>query len=224
TTAMTSRQQTFTGSVLEITYPDSVVWNGSEFLYPLIFNSDGDWEVDICGDVPQGYHIVGDPCVQLFLASETKVIFFDVVDFMSPEPTLKLRGHVKHNGKTKQFDADIPGLRKAKGHDKNNGPSVSGQAEQLLSSGVPSSYALHEAYPNPFNPSTTIRYDLSQDDYVKLKIFDVTGREIAVLVDGFQQGGQYMVQFNANGLPSGIYLYQISTGKFTQAKKLVLTK
>jgi hypothetical protein len=115
TTAMTQRQQQITGSVLEITYPEYVEWDGAEFLYPFIFTSDSDWEVDVCASVPQGYRIVGNPCVQVFLANETKVIFFDVEDVGSPEPHLRVRGHVKHRGRAQPLDLQVPGRRKGRG-------------------------------------------------------------------------------------------------------------
>jgi hypothetical protein len=112
TTAMSQRQQRITESVLEITYPESVQWDGTEFLYPFIFASDSDWQVDVCASVPQGYRIVGSPCVQLFVANETKVIFFDVIDVGSPEPHLQVRGNVRHKGKTQPLSLNVPGLRK----------------------------------------------------------------------------------------------------------------
>ena len=114
TTAMTQRQQQITGSVLEITYPEFVEWDGTEFLYPFIFTSDSDWQVDVCGTVPQGYRIVGSPCLQLFLANETKVIFFDVRETGSPEPHLRVHGSVRHRGRAQPLDLDVPGRRKGR--------------------------------------------------------------------------------------------------------------
>jgi len=111
-TAMTQRQQQITGSLLEIIYPEQVEWDGTEFLYPFIFTSDSDWEVDVCASVPQGYRIRGNPCEQLFVANETKVIFFDVEDIGSPEPRLQVRGRVKHHGRVTPLDFDVPGVRK----------------------------------------------------------------------------------------------------------------
>jgi VCBS repeat-containing protein len=112
TTAMTQRQQRITGSVLDITYPEEVEWDGTEFLYPFIFTSDSDWEVDVCANVPEGYRVVGNPCVQLFVMNETKVIFFDVQEIGSPEPHLAVRGHVKHKGRTQPLNLDVKGKRK----------------------------------------------------------------------------------------------------------------
>jgi len=114
TTSMTQRQQRITGSVLEITYPEYVEWDGTEFLYPFIFTSDSDWEVDICGSVPQGYRIVGNLCVQFFLANETKVIFFDVEETGSPEPHLRVRGRVRHQGRVQPLNLEVPGRRKGR--------------------------------------------------------------------------------------------------------------
>jgi hypothetical protein len=111
-TGMTQRQQQITGSLLEITYPEQVEWDGTNFLYPFIFTSDSDWQVDLCAAVPQGYRIVSDPCLQVFVANETKVIFFDVEDIGSPEPRLQVKLKIKHHGKLNDLDLDIPGVRK----------------------------------------------------------------------------------------------------------------
>jgi hypothetical protein len=114
TTGMTQRQQQITGSVLEITYPEFVEWDGTQFLYPFIFTSDSDWEVDVTGNIPQGYRIVGSPHVQFFMANETKVIFFDVVETGSPEPHLTVRGRVRHRGRTQPLSLEVPGRRKGR--------------------------------------------------------------------------------------------------------------
>lgn len=89
---------------------------------------------------------------------------------------------------------------------------------------IPVSYALAEAYPNPFNPATVISYSLPADGYVSLKVFDMLGREIAVLVDGMEEAGYRSVQWNASNVPTGIYFYRIRTGNFFETKKVVLMK
>jgi hypothetical protein len=89
---------------------------------------------------------------------------------------------------------------------------------------MPTEYALFDAFPNPFNPSTNIQYDVPEPADVKLRVFDMLGREVALLVSGQRSAGRYTVQFDASGLPSGIYIYRIEAGKFVQTKKLVLTK
>ena len=79
-------------------------------------------------------------------------------------------------------------------------------------------------YPNPFNPSTIIRYQIVKAGQVTLKVYDTLGREVANLVDKEQPSGKYSVNFNASNLSSGIYLYRITANGFTAVKKMILTK
>lgn len=89
---------------------------------------------------------------------------------------------------------------------------------------IPKEFALNQNYPNPFNPSTKITYELQTTGNVHLVIFDVTGREIAVLVDQKQNAGRYEITFEGDNLPSGIYFYKIETGNWTASKKMILLK
>ncbi|MHB8905127.1 MAG: T9SS type A sorting domain-containing protein [Melioribacteraceae bacterium] len=90
--------------------------------------------------------------------------------------------------------------------------------------GVPTTYALAQNYPNPFNPSTNIQFSIPTSSNVKLTIFNILGEEIAVLVNGYMNAGNYKVTFNASNLPSGLYLYRIQSENFTQVKKMLLMK
>ena len=83
---------------------------------------------------------------------------------------------------------------------------------------------LSNNYPNPFNPSTTINYSISEKSNVTLKIFDVQGREISKLVFNDQQVGSYEIEFDANKLTGGIYFYQIKAGNYVESKKMILIK
>ena len=85
-------------------------------------------------------------------------------------------------------------------------------------------FGLGQNYPNPFNPSTTISYELPEPTSVQLSVFDMLGREVAVLVDGERSAGRHAVRFNAEGLTSGIYVYRIHAGTFTQTRKFTLMK
>ena len=96
--------------------------------------------------------------------------------------------------------------------------------EQVSSGEVPSSFRLHENYPNPFNPETTIRYDVPQASPVRLAVYDLLGREVAVLVDEQKTAGSHTVVFDARDLASGLYLYQLTSNEVRQTRKLVLLK
>ncbi|HQJ76143.1 MAG TPA: T9SS type A sorting domain-containing protein [Bacteroidota bacterium] len=78
--------------------------------------------------------------------------------------------------------------------------------------------------PNPFNPETIIRYSIENDDRVNLIVYDILGREVAVLVDEFKEAGEYEVSFIPKGLPSGVYLYRIKTSRFQDVKKMMYLK
>ncbi|HUI29375.1 MAG TPA: T9SS type A sorting domain-containing protein [Candidatus Acidoferrales bacterium] len=96
--------------------------------------------------------------------------------------------------------------------------------------GLPASYALSQNFPNPFNPSTTIRYSVPKNSYVRVAIYDLLGREVTSLVNGVQHASEYSVQWNPSGLSSGIYFCRIQaasmdgSGNFTSVKKLVYMK
>ncbi len=90
--------------------------------------------------------------------------------------------------------------------------------------GTPLGFELSQNYPNPFNPSTTIKYELPEAAFVKLSVFNILGEEVKVLVSKFQQQGVYSINFNAEGLKSGIYFYKLSAGNFLSTKKMNLIK
>ncbi|MBZ0178020.1 MAG: T9SS type A sorting domain-containing protein [Melioribacteraceae bacterium] len=88
----------------------------------------------------------------------------------------------------------------------------------------PTKFALHQNHPNPFNPSTVISYQLAVNSKVSLKIYDVLGREVAVLEKEYQPAGNYKVEFNAKGLSSGVYYYHLEAGSYSQTKKMILMR
>jgi hypothetical protein len=85
-------------------------------------------------------------------------------------------------------------------------------------------YELSQNYPNPFNPETTIRYSIPEKSRVIIKVFDVLGKEIKTVVDNELAEGTHQVKFNAGGLPSGVYFYRITAGKYSETKKMLVTK
>ena len=102
----------------------------------------------------------------------------------------------------------------------------------------PTAFSLHQNYPNPFNPTTTIRYDVAGSggyqssgqsggqgaSHVRLAVYDLLGREVAVLVDERKAPGAYEVQFDAKGMASGVYLYRLTAGSFVQSRRMILIR
>ena len=89
---------------------------------------------------------------------------------------------------------------------------------------LPSAFALGQNYPNPFNPSTTIQFALPSESDVRLDVFNIAGQHVATLADGQRQAGVYEVTFDASGLASGLYLYRLTAGSFSETKQLTLIK
>lgn len=85
-------------------------------------------------------------------------------------------------------------------------------------------YYLGQNYPNPFNPTTTIKFSIPKESIVKIKVYDILGREIATLVNEQKSTGNYSVQFKGSSLSSGVYFYQIQAGDFVDTKKMILLK
>ena len=88
----------------------------------------------------------------------------------------------------------------------------------------PENFYLYQNYPNPFNPATVINYELRTDDFVSLKIFDITGKEIMTLLNNDQKSGKYSFRFSGDNYPSGVYFYKLSAGANSQVRKMILLK
>lgn len=89
---------------------------------------------------------------------------------------------------------------------------------------IPGSFSLYQNYPNPFNPATQIIFDLPESGLTKLAVYDILGREVNVLLNGFKPAGKYTVSFDASGLSSGIYFYTLQSGKVKMTRKMILSK
>jgi hypothetical protein len=83
---------------------------------------------------------------------------------------------------------------------------------------------LEQNFPNPFNPSTVIRFSMAKEERVRLVVFDIVGREVAVLEDGVRGVGGHAVVWNAAGMPSGVYFYRVSAGGWAASGKMVLLR
>jgi hypothetical protein len=107
------------------------------------------------------------------------------------------------------------------------GITQSGQLTAVAKSNnslLPTDYKLYNNYPNPFNPETTIRYDLPKESNVVIKVYDITGKEVTTLVNENKKAGVYSLRFNGSNFASGIYFYRITAGYFTKANKMIILK
>jgi len=93
-----------------------------------------------------------------------------------------------------------------------------------VAAGIPNKFSLHQNYPNPFNPVTKIKFDIAKNTNVKLRIYDVTGREVLKITDAYMTAGSYSFQWNASQFASGIYFYRLDAGEYSEIKKMILVK
>lgn len=103
---------------------------------------------------------------------------------------------------------------------QTGGPTFSAPEGKSL----PVSFSLCQNFPNPFNPTTTIRYQLPGVSDVKLVVYDVLGRELAVLVNERKPAGEHNAVFDANGMASGVYLYRLTAGSFVETRRMLLIR
>jgi hypothetical protein len=89
---------------------------------------------------------------------------------------------------------------------------------------IPTTYSLSQNYPNPFNPTTTIQHSIPKDEFVKLTVYDITGKVVKELVNVHKVAGRYSVEFNASSYSSGIYYYKLEAGEYKNIQKMMLVK
>jgi photosystem II stability/assembly factor-like uncharacterized protein len=107
---------------------------------------------------------------------------------------------------------------------KTTNGGVSNIGEEKFEYSLPISHLLKQNYPNPFNPSTKIKYEVSEISFIIIKVYDVLGNEIGTLVREEKPAGTYEVEFDGTSLPSGVYLYQLRAGNYSETKKMVLLR
>jgi hypothetical protein len=89
---------------------------------------------------------------------------------------------------------------------------------------LPAAYTLRQNYPNPFNPATVIEYALPKGGLVVLTVYDILGREVSTLVNGWNDAGVHRVRWNASGFASGVYCYRLQSGSYTEAKTMIVIR
>lgn len=115
---------------------------------------------------------------------------------------------------------EVPGAGRAFFHDPNSLVLT----EVIETPDIPTHFSLHENYPNPFNPSTTVQYALPRETHVRMIVYNVLGQQVAVLVDQHQLAGLHEVIFDAHSLPSGVYFYEMTAGTYRKSRKMTLLK
>lgn len=124
---------------------------------------------------------------------------------------------------TNNFYIDLPLVTSG-----NNRPSAEGlfmdENNFVSQNNAPEKFELKQNYPNPFNPNTVISYSVAKTEKVELKVYDILGKEVQTLVNDVKNPGSYNVVFNAVNLSSGVYFYRITSGSFTDIKKMTLVK
>ena len=124
------------------------------------------------------------------------------------------------NGKTYDLDHDISGFESDMIVGTYASPYVMGQLDEF----IPVSYSLEKAYPNPFNPSTTIGYALSNSANVDITVYDISGRVVENLVSGYKTSGSHEIVLIASSMASGFYFVQLNVNGFVDNQKLLLIK
>jgi hypothetical protein len=174
----------------------------------------------------------GDNFLGTFLNDATN---FPLVSGSSP-----FRGSFKPHRPLSKFNGQNPnGYWKLRIYDRAAGNTGTLQAWSLTityaqvigvtgNHNVPNQFHLYQNYPNPFNPVTKIKFSIPQgtgkEQSVNLKIYDILGREVAVLINQEMRPGSYLVEWNAINFASGIYFYRLEAGQFAETKKMVLVK
>lgn len=194
------------GQYVKFTWNDHPNTGVSGYKIKRRMKNGGSW-VEI-GFVNRGQCVFEDRDVKYWApgAPETTTFLYDVAAYYSPEQTETSEDFVFINGKL-EYEAKI-------NDDKNNmTSSINNEYENSITN-----------YPNPFNPATVISYSIKERGLVQIKVYDILGRVVAVLVDEYKDAGRYSITFNAGNLSSGFYVYSIKTAGFSQTRKMMLSK
>ena len=105
-----------------------------------------------------------------------------------------------------------------------NDRGCDGQPLSLFNGLIPEDFSIHSIYPNPFNPVTNIIYGLSEHVNVQILVYSLSGKQVETLINELQTPGYHSVIWNADNLPSGVYLIRMDSGDFTQTQKVLLVK
>ena len=182
---------------------DSLIYvdNVSAFVFDLLYNN-----YNYADSV-----LKADSLAKAFAGNTTSTAYYSKMWEVSKEFTTKLFKDASHKLICLIYTAWI-----------NAGSPVSVDDENTLQS--PITFNLYQNYPNPFNPTTKIIWQSTVSSWQSLKVYDVLGNEVAILVNEEKPAGSYEVNFDAEGLSSGIYFYKLQAGSFVETKKMILLR
>ena len=172
----------------------------------------GEGNIEIAPDFDQdGYYLSNSsPCID---AGKDSVVFNDREDPMNPGSALwPSQGTIRND------------MGAFGGPNCVDLPLIITSISDDLHGSVPVNFNLFQNFPNPFNPTTNIRWESSENGHQTLKVYDILGNEVANLLDNYKPAGKYEVTFNASKLSSGIYFYQLNVNEFSETKEMILLK
>ncbi|MBT8387877.1 MAG: T9SS type A sorting domain-containing protein [Ignavibacteria bacterium] len=227
------------GQDLEVTYNETTIYHPPEANFDITFDIEivnisaveqVVFIVRTINDLPAGLGWTSSLCFgELCFASNVDSV---ATTPPNPEPplqpgdTLHASAHVfiQNNIGTAHVQVQIgtfrnPGVRTIIDYTATTDPTVTVEDEFNLNS-----YELKQNFPNPFNPSTQINYNVAESGFVNLKVFNILGMEVATLINEYKPAGSYQVRFDSNDLSSGVYIYNLSVNDFTKTRKMILEK
>jgi hypothetical protein len=215
------------GSLLLIAEPAYLEFTSDQELLPIVYESvDGVWDAMVQADPPEGFVSNPGALSTEVIDSTLKVVQFTIKDIGSSWTSTKVTHHLKHKGKDIKITSSMKMVNKR--HKKGAGILAAGENDARTSVDlkfVPTEYALYQNYPDPFNPSTTLQFDLPEPAVVTMRVYNTLGQEVANLLDHVAyEPGKHAIKFDASRLSSGVYIYQLIAGRYVDTKKMLLLK
>ncbi len=186
------------------------VYIGGELSLPLTISNTGDLSLVIYGITPASacFTCDFDPADSLILVGESLIVN---VTFLPQDPIAYIQTMTIDNN-DELLDVGVLGI------------GIPMSVDDPANRTNPEEYYLAAPYPNPFNPTTAISYQLPANSYVNLAVYDLSGQQVAELVNGTRDAGVYEVTFDASELTSGVYIYRLTADNFNATGKMVLMK